>query len=294
MVHAGVCVSPPLLSGSPVGLNSPHGLLHLAVLRLLEVGPDSGLNEDDLAVLHIDWGEQHLVTQIRDVQSAFFAGRYAYDLHTGYCYTKEDSHGFVSLSDSSDHKAESVHNALRPTIASLVDKGKKRFVICSDGPTSQYRNSKNVILMKRFCEEFRITIRILFTEAGHGKSPCDGVGGNVKTELENVAMDIHGKQEIFTINKAEDVAKVLRERTNLTYTITVHKQEDTDAIRDSLGHLTSLTGALKIHEIFIGEDLVVKKKMLPSDPFYKAVLIKESRKKSTGTNVLDDDNYDSD
>ena len=113
-------------------------------------------------------------------------------------------------------------------------------------------------------------------------------------KLENVAMDIHGKQEIFTINKAEDVAKVLRERTNLTYTITVHKQEDTDAIRDSLGHLTSLTGALKIHEIFIGEDLVVKKKMLPSDPFYKAVLIKESRKKSTGTNVLDDDNYDSD
>ena len=91
-----------------------------------------------------------------------------------------------------------------------------------------------------------------------------------------------------------DVAKVLRERTNLTYTITVHKQEDTDAIRNSLGQLSSLTGALKIHEIFIGEDLVVKKKMLPSDPFYKAVLIKESRKKSTGTNVLDDDNYDSD
>ena len=100
--------------------------------------------------------------------------------------------------------------------------------------------------------------------------------------------------KIFTINNAEDVAKVLRERTNLTYTITVHKQEDTDAIRNSLGQLSSLTGALKIHEIFIGEDLVVKKKMLPNDPFYKAVLIKESRKKSTVTNVLDDDDYNSD
>ena len=29
-------------------------------------------------------------------------------------------------------------------------------------------------------------------------------------------------------------------------------------------------------------------------PFYKAVLIKESRKKVTATNVLDDDNYESD
>ena len=76
--------------------------------------------------------------------------------------------------------------------------------------------------------------------------------------------------------------------------VTVHKQEDTDAIRNSLGQLSSLTGALKIHEIFIGEDLVVKKKMLPNDPFYKAVLIKESRKKSTVTNVLDDDDYNSD
>ena len=81
--------------------------------------------------------------------------------------------------------------------------------------------------------------------------------------------------------------------TNLTYTISVHKQQDTDAIRNSLGHLSSLTGALKIHEIF-AQDVVVKKKMLPNDPFYKAVLIKESRKKSTVTNIFDDDDYDSD
>ena len=72
----------------------------------------------------------------------------------------------------------------------------------------------------------------------------------------------------------------------------VHKQEDTDAIRNSLGHLSSLTGALKVHEIFIGQDLVVKKKMFPNDPFYKDVLIK--RKKSTVTNIFDDDDYDSD
>ena len=90
------------------------------------------------------------------------------------------------------------------------------------------------------------------------------------------------------------ISIILKERTNLTYMISVHKQQDTDAIRNSLGHLSSLTGALKIHEIFIGQDLVVKKKMLPNDPFYKAVLIKESRKKSAVTNVFDDNDYDSD
>ena len=99
---------------------------------------------------------------------------------------------------------------------------------------------------------------------------------------------------ILIVTLIEDVAKVLKERTNLTYTISVHKQQDTDAIRNSLGHLSSLTGALKIHEIFIGQDLVVKKKMLPNDPFYKAVLIKESRKKSAVTNILDDNGNDPD
>ena len=60
-----------------------------------------------------------------------------------------------------------------------------------------------------------------------------------------------------------------------------------------------LVGALKIHEILIDQNLVVKKKNLPNDPFYKSVLIKESRRKSTISNDSDsgsefDDIVDSD
>ena len=55
-----------------------------------------------------------------------------------------------------------------------------------------------------------------------------------------------------------------------------------------------MAGALKNHEILIGQDLIVKKEMLLSDPFYKAVLIKESRKKSAVINILDDNDNDSD
>ena len=62
----------------------------------------------------------------------------------------------------------------------------------------------------------------------------------------------------------------------------------------SIGNLSSLPGALKIHEISIGQDLVVKKKMLSSDPFYKAVLIKESRKKSAVNNILDENDHNFD
>ena len=234
--------------------------------------------EEDVAVLHIDWAEQHKITEVKEIQSAYFNGRYSYDIHTGYVYTKEDSHGFASISDSSDHKAEAIHNAIKPKVEELVAKGKTKFVICSDSPSSQYRNSKNVFLMRRLCLELNITIRLLFTEAGHGKSPCDGVGGNIKTQVEDVLLNIHGNHELEPIHSAEDVAKVIAEKTNLTYDIKVHKQETTYEIRDSLPKLSALVGAMTTHEVMITSDGVMKKKNLPTDAFYKPVTIRESRK----------------
>ena len=78
----------------------------------------------------------------------------------------------------------------------LVEKGKTRIVICSDSPVSQYRNSKNVYLMKKLAEELNISIRLLFTEAGHGKSPCDGVGENIETQVENAIMNDFGTKKL--------------------------------------------------------------------------------------------------
>ena len=54
-----------------------------------------------------------------------------------------------------------------------------------------------------------------------------------------------------------------------------------------MGKLSSLTGAMQIHEVMIGSDLSIKKKNLPTDPFYKSVEIKESRRKSSVVPSLD-------
>ena len=47
----------------------------------------------------------------------------------------------------------------------LVRKGKRIVVICSDSPTSQYRNSKNEYLMKKITMEFDITGKDLLKKA---------------------------------------------------------------------------------------------------------------------------------
>ena len=41
------------------------------------------MEDDEIGVLHVDWAEQHKITEIKEVQSAYFNGRYSYDLHTG-------------------------------------------------------------------------------------------------------------------------------------------------------------------------------------------------------------------
>ena len=46
---------------------------------------------------------------------------------------------------------------------------------------------------------------------------------------------------------------------------------------------------MNVHEIMIGCDLTVKKKNLPSDPFFKSVIIKESRRRTTS--VVSNDEY---
>ena len=91
-------------------------------------------------------------------------------------------------------------------------------------------------------------------------------------------MQNHGENSIQSIHSVEDVKKIIEDKTRLTYDISIHTEEDIEEVRDSLPKLGPLVGALKIHEILISPDGLVKKKNMPSDRFYQNVKIKESRK----------------
>ena len=144
--------------------------------------------------------------------------------------------------------------------------------------------------MKKIAIKHEISIRHLYTEAGHGKSACDGVGGNIKTQVEAALQNDFGQQEVTQIESAEDIKKLIKEKTNLTYDVTVHNQETSKKIDDNLPKLGPLVGALKIHEVMITTEGVVKKKNLPNEIAYSKVNIRESRKRRTSNvnEVVDD------
>ena len=69
------------------------------------------LESEDMAYIHVDWAENIEIQVPGEIQSAYFSHR-SISIHTGYLYSKQDSGGFVSLSDSNCHKAEAIHAAL--------------------------------------------------------------------------------------------------------------------------------------------------------------------------------------
>ena len=62
--------------------------------------------------------------------------------------------------------------------------------------------------MKRLSQELNISIRLLFTK-GHLKSPCDGVGGNIKTQVEQAALTNFVEGVVDPIHSVEDAKKVI-------------------------------------------------------------------------------------
>lgn len=78
-----------------------------------------------------------------------------------------------------------------------------------------------------------------------------------------------GQGLIEPLHSVQDVQKLIHEKTNLNYHITIHKNEDISNVKEALPKLGPLVGAMKVHEVFIGEDGVIKKKELLTDTFYK-------------------------
>ena len=129
-------------------------------------------------------------------------------------------------------------------------------------------------MTKTWAVKYGINIQWLFTEAGHGKSAADGIGGNIK----NLVKDKLAFNTQYTIKTMEDVVKLIEQDT--TIELLIHTKDDVQKVANSLPVLSSLTGALKIHELLFDRDGQVLAKNLPTDPFYFDVNIRVSRKKA--------------
>ena len=252
-----------------------HLQRNYVIKKTLKERKETVMATTDQAYLHMDWAENLEIKIPGEVQSAFFSHT-SISLHTGYLYSKEDSGGFVSLSDDGCHKAEAIHTAIKPVIEKLIERGIKHLVCVSDSPTSQYRNNKNMWLTKQLAIQHKITIEWLFTEAGHGKSCCDGIGGTLK----NLLRDLTSFNTSLAISSAKDVLDLITPHTSID--LFWFEKADIDAVQNSLPALGPFTGATKIHQVLFDCDGNMQAKALPTDPISQKINLKVLRKKNPG------------
>lgn len=89
---------------------------------------------------------------------------------------------FVVVSDEMSHSATTVHGILNKIIPLLkeIDPEVTFIHYWTDGPTSQYRNKQIFYTVANHTNIYDIGARWNYFEAGHGKGPCDGLGGTTK------------------------------------------------------------------------------------------------------------------
>ena len=109
---------------------------------------------------------------------------------------------FVFVIDDLGHNIGVVYAIMKrlvPEISNAINCDLKKIHYWTDGPTSQYRNKTAFYLVATHNDLFGVDAEWNYFEAGHGKGPCDGIGGTAKRMA-----DLSIKQEKVKIQDASD------------------------------------------------------------------------------------------
>lgn len=131
--------------------------------------------------------ENYNCKSVEEIQPAYW-NQTGVTLHPTVIYTRptEESElqhqSFVIISDDQNHNSASVVTFIKEIVkdVKLLDPEIKCIHYWTDSPTSQYRNKTIFHLVANHQETFGIDAKWNYFEAGHGKGPCDGLGGSTK------------------------------------------------------------------------------------------------------------------
>lgn len=149
--------------------------------RLKETLPNSH------AICHMDFAENYTCGFAEEIQSAYF-DKNTVTLHPVVIYYKDTTNNevkhksLVVVSDELAHTASTVFAIIKQVIPQVKELLPKVEMVhyMTDSPTSQYRNKQIFSIIANHDRLFPdIKASWLYFDAGHGKGPCDGVGGQL-------------------------------------------------------------------------------------------------------------------
>lgn len=199
----------------------------------------------------MDFAETFTCTSAEELQSAYWNSS-AVTLHPVVTsYRAEDGtlthDNYVFVSDYLGHNFGTVFAILDQLMHKMKMKVPflKTVYYWTDSPSSHYRNKSSFYIVSDHENVFRVNAVWNFFESGHGKGPCDGIGGTSKRTA-----DLAIKQGKITVQDAcYYFDKVQQYHTSAEYVFV--KSEDCTTKRESLTeinrNLQPVKGTMQIH-----------------------------------------------
>ena len=137
-------------------------------------------------IVHMDFAENYMCKSLEEVQSAYWT-QASVTLHPVVVYYSDENSdlqhkSMVIVSDELGHNSSAVITFI-DRIMKEVSKIAPDLAIVhywTDSPTSQYRNKVIFDLVSNHTDIYGVRAVWNYFEAGHGKGPCDGLGGTTK------------------------------------------------------------------------------------------------------------------
>ena len=204
--------------------------------------------------IHMDFAENYMCRSSEEIQSAYF-NQTSVTIHPVVIYFRDNNelkhNSLVLVSDTLHHNASTVATFL-DTVISEVKQIVPNVTVChywTDSPTSQYRNKLIFDVVANHKSLYDCCAVWNYFEAGHGKGPCDGLGGTVKRMADTAT-----KTGKFLIQNAKDLFQWATEKSSFTNVSFRFISDDSIAekvikMSNSSNLLRPIKGTMKLHAV---------------------------------------------
>ncbi|XP_060564531.1 uncharacterized protein LOC132723774 [Ruditapes philippinarum] len=214
-------------------------------VRLLK----ESLPEDEIMV-QMDFAENYSCRSLNEIQTAYW-NQTMVTIHPAVAYFRENGElkhkSYVLISDEMAHCSSTVCTFLDHIIPELKILNPRLSFIhyWTDSPSSQYRNRYIFHTLARHKTIYNMGARWNYFEVGHGKGPCDGLGGTTKRMA-----DMAIRQGHVQIQNAEDFY-TWGSNSGMSAKFLYVSTEETKRKHDemSLIKIKPLKGTMKLHAV---------------------------------------------
>lgn len=163
----------------------------------------------NVILVHMDFAENFTCSNADEVQSAYWNSTAVTILLVVVYYRKEEleHRNFIFVSDVTNHHSTAVYTILKklvPESKSLLP-DLKVVHYWTDSPSSQYSNKYIFDIVQHHVDLLTVQARWNYFESGHGKGPCDGLGGVRKRQAAEACMkgkvNIQDTIDFFQVGK---------------------------------------------------------------------------------------------